>query len=93
MRTRSNTHKLEHRKFGLDIGKIKFTIRVVAQMVCDVSILGDTQNVTGPGPEQPALTGPTLRRRLDYTISRGSFHPTQFYGYLHGVYEQKRKSW
>lgn len=92
MRTRRNKHKLEHRKFLLDIGKKILPLEWLPR-VCEVSILGDTQNVAGPGPEQLALTGPTLRRRLDYTISRGSFQHTQFYGCLHGVYEQKRKNW
>lgn len=73
--------------------KKTFTTRTVAQQVYEVSILGDKQNMTGPGPEQLGLIGPTLRRRLDYTVSRGSFQPTQFYGYLKRVYEQKRKSW
>jgi len=58
---------------------------VVSQRIGEVSMFGNTQNATGLGTEQLGLTGPVLRKRLDYTVSRGSFEPTQFYGYLHGV--------
>lgn len=83
-------HKLEHRKFWLGVEKTKpKPVRVVGQRVFKESFLGNTPKVIAPGPEQSALTV----RRLDYTVSRGSFQPTRFYGCLYGVYEQKRKSW
>ena len=36
----------------------------VAQGGCGVSIFGDIQNLTGRGPEQPALAAPALSRGL-----------------------------
>lgn len=35
---------------------------MVAQSGSGVSVLGDVQNPTKQGPEQPALVGPALRR-------------------------------
>lgn len=38
--------------------------------------LRDTQSWAGQGPEQPALTGHGLSRRIDQIVSRGPFQPT-----------------
>ena len=38
------------------------TLEQTAQRGCRVSILGDIQNLTGHGPEQPAVTDPALSR-------------------------------
>lgn len=38
------------------------TLEQVAQRDCGTSSLGGRQNLTGRGPEQPALNGPALSR-------------------------------
>lgn len=35
-------------------------------------LLGDIQKMTGPRPEQPAVTDPALSRGLDQKIPRGA---------------------
>lgn len=60
-RVRGNRHKLEHKKFQLDIRNFFLTVRVVKNWnrlpkeVVAVSILGDVQDLTGRGPEQTDL--------------------------------------
>ncbi|KAK4832246.1 hypothetical protein QYF61_021171 [Mycteria americana] len=53
------------------------TLERVAQRGCGVSIVGDTQNSAGHGPEQPALPDPALSRWLDQMISRAQRCPTR----------------
>ncbi|GAB0178056.1 mitochondrial enolase superfamily member 1 [Grus japonensis] len=63
-RTRSNGHKLEHRKFHLNMRKNFFTVRVTEHWnrlpQRGVSFSGDTQNPSGRDPVQPALGDPAL---------------------------------
>ena len=49
-------------KLSLDC---EWTPEEAAQGGCGVSILGDIQNLTGHGPEQPACSHPALHRGLD----------------------------
>lgn len=44
------------------------TLEQVVQQGCELSILGDTQNSSGNGPEQLTVVDPTFNRRhgLDY---------------------------
>jgi len=46
--------------------------------LCGVSVLGDTRNLTGHSPEQPALVALALRRGLDYATFRGPFQLQPF---------------
>lgn len=45
--------------------KLINTSEQVAQRGCQVSVLGDTQNPTGQGPGQPALSDPPHAGGLD----------------------------
>jgi len=74
---RGNGHKLKYRKFHIDLRK-NFsycedgrTLEKVARRSGGLSILGDTQNTTGEGPEQPAQVDQALNSRLDWRLSRG----------------------
>lgn len=71
-RTRGNRHKLEHEKLLLDVSKDfknessqMLTRLEKKQKDCGNSVLGDIPNVTGQGPEQPALRTPALSSRLE----------------------------
>lgn len=57
---------------------------------CEVTILGDIQNLTGHGLGQPAVGGPPCSSRgLDWMTSKGSFPPqplrdsVEFFVYIH----------
>lgn len=67
-RTKSNGHKLKYKKFHLNIRKRLFhwycTVEQILQRVCGVSILGDTQNATGNGPEWHFPAYPSFSRRV-----------------------------
>ncbi|GAB0181807.1 mitochondrial enolase superfamily member 1 [Grus japonensis] len=67
-RTRGNGHKLEHRKFHLNMRKNFFegdrALAQAAQRSCGVSS-GDIQNPPGRDPVQPAVGEPSLGRELD----------------------------
>jgi len=61
--TRSYGHKLKHRRFPLNIRKPFYcesdqALAQVAQEVCRVTILGDTEKPSGHSAGQPALGGP-----------------------------------
>jgi len=63
---------LEHRKFRLHIMENFLdyyegcqTLEQDAHGSCDISILGDSQNLMEQGPEQHSLTYSALSRRLD----------------------------
>ncbi|PKU45726.1 hypothetical protein llap_3960 [Limosa lapponica baueri] len=69
-RTRGNRHKLQHRKFHLNMRRNFFTLRVTEpwkRLPREVveSVSGDIQNPPGHVPVQPALHGPALAGRLD----------------------------
>ena len=75
-RRRGNGHKLEHRKFHLNMRK-KFlscegarAVEQAAQSGCGVSFPGAIQNPPGCVPVPPAQAG-----GLDKMISRGPFQP------------------
>lgn len=53
------------------------TLEVVVQTDCGVSNLGDIQNLTGYGTEQPALVDPTVSRGLDWITSGGPLQSQQ----------------
>lgn len=77
---RSNRRKLKHRKFHLNIKKKEKSLHYegghtqeqITQRCCGVPILGDIQNTTGQGLEQPAVMDSVLSRGLDHAISRGA---------------------
>jgi len=50
----------------------------VAQRGCRVSFSGDTQDLPGQGPVQPAVGDPALAVGLDQVIPRGPFQPLPF---------------
>lgn len=50
----------------------------VVQRCCGVSALGDSENPTGRGSEEPALTRRAPRRREGCTTSGGPFQPMRF---------------
>ncbi|PKU48374.1 hypothetical protein llap_1282 [Limosa lapponica baueri] len=68
-RTRGNKHKLEHRKFHLNVQKNFFegdrALEQAAQRGCRVIFSGDTQNPPGCVPVQPGLGEPALAGRVD----------------------------
>lgn len=41
------------------------TLAQVARIGCGIAILGDTQTLSGEGPEQPVITQITLSTRFD----------------------------
>jgi len=49
-RTRSNGHKLKHRRFFLNIRRYFFTVRVTKDRFPSVSLLGDIEKSSGRGP-------------------------------------------
>lgn len=57
-----NKHKLQQGKCQLDIRKTIFMSRAkqAARRSCEISILGDGQNLTEYGPGQSDLAGPVL---------------------------------
>lgn len=73
--TRGHKYKLRHGKFLLDVKKKEFTVRIPEREFPEraqrgkVSIPGESQNLTGQGPEQPHLVGLVLSRRLDQMMS------------------------
>jgi len=61
---------MKYRKFHLDIRKIFYcedncTLEEVAPSSCGVSILGDSENLSGHSPDQPALV--IMLRAADLT--------------------------
>jgi len=54
---RSSGQELKHRRVPLNVRRCFFAAQD-AQGGCEVSNLGDTQNLGGHGPGQPALGGP-----------------------------------
>ena len=80
-RTRRNGCKLKYRKFSLSRRRScegSQTVEQVAQRGCGLSIFGDTQNLTGHGPGQPAVADPALSRGLALTISPSPLPPQPF---------------
>lgn len=73
---RANRYKL---KFHTDIRKnISYcedgqTLEKIALRGGGLPILGDTQNTTRQGPEQPAQVDPAFSKVLDWMISRDAF--------------------
>lgn len=65
------TTKLTDGKFQISIKEKKNcdegiqTLAQVARIGCGIAILGDTQTLSGEGPEQPVITQITLSRRFD----------------------------
>lgn len=70
-RRRGSGHKLNYWKFHLNIRWFFFyceggqTLEWAAQRGCAVSVLRDTQNLTGHDSEQPALDDPALSRGVE----------------------------
>ncbi|GAB0181584.1 mitochondrial enolase superfamily member 1 [Grus japonensis] len=68
-RSRGNGHKLEHRKFYLNMRKNFFesdqALEQAAQRGCGVSFSGDIQNPPGCNPVQHAVGDPALAGVLD----------------------------
>jgi len=70
-RTRGNGHKLNHRKFCLNMRKNNFALRVtehwnrLAQGGCGVSLSGDIQDLPGQGPLQLTVGDPASAGGLD----------------------------
>lgn len=76
---RGNGYKFKYRKFYKDIRK-NFSYcedgQTLEKVPCrggGLSILGDNQNATGQGSEQPAWADSALSRASDWMISRGPF--------------------
>lgn len=71
-RTKGYRYKLKYRKFF----KHKKTPFLGGQHTLSLetvkSLLGDIQKITGPSPEQPAVTDPALSRGLDHKIPGGA---------------------
>lgn len=66
-RIRSSGHNLKHQEIPFKHEKKLFHCKKqgkVAWAGCRVSTLGDTQNLTGCGPEQPSLGGAGLGRGI-----------------------------
>jgi len=79
-KTRSNGHKLKHRKLHLNRKK-NFPLRVMEHWnrlpreVVESPSLKIFKNLSGRGPVQPVLGDPASAGGLDQMIHRGSFQP------------------
>ena len=82
--TRDNGHKLQHRRFPLNIRKHFCYCEddqaraQAAQGGCGISTHGDIQKPSGHGPGQLAQGGPAWAEGLDQMTSRGPFQPQPF---------------
>ncbi|PKU42085.1 hypothetical protein llap_7601 [Limosa lapponica baueri] len=77
-RTRGNGHKLEYKKFHLNMRRNCESGRALeetAQRGGGVSFFGNIQNPPGHVPVQPAVGRPALARGVGLDISRGPFQP------------------
>lgn len=72
----------QYKKFSLKsfylVGYFLFSLYVwtheqVVQGHCGISVLSDTQNPTGNGPEHPAVGSPALSKGLDKVLHRDAF--------------------
>lgn len=70
--TRSNGHKLKHKKFCLKITKhlFIFIVRMLEQVV--LRCCGDIQNMSGNISKQPTLADVVFSQGLDHRIPRAA---------------------
>lgn len=85
-RTRSNMHKLKHRKFHPNTQNYFYTVRVMEHCnslpreLVESPLLEIIKNPTGHGPEQPSLIYTLSEQGLDWTNSRGAHQPQPCWG-------------